>query len=90
MAEGHGFEMNQPEPSLACGKLRIVLPEMVRRLRRKMHSPTLSRATEAAHEILPNKNIDKISGILGASCPGNTATRNGWRRERNWDRTFSA
>jgi hypothetical protein len=37
--EGDGFEMNRPEAALASSKLGTGLRELVRRPRRKMHSP---------------------------------------------------
>jgi hypothetical protein len=35
----------------------------------------LSRATEAARRVLPNKNVGKICGILGLLRPGGTVPR---------------
>jgi len=49
----------------------------------------LSRATHTTRQILQNKNIGKIRGMLGLPRPEVRAIKFGWRRERTWARTFS-
>jgi hypothetical protein len=39
--------------------------------------------------ILGRKNVGKIAGFQGSSCPTLEDGQIGWRRERNWNRTCS-
>jgi len=65
--------MNRPEFALASGNLRIVLLELVRRLRRKIRSPGLSRAYFDARLILRREEDEKTAAFWRSFALESTA-----------------
>src|ERR1700722_4547884 len=55
--EGEGFKMARSESVVTSSKSKTRLRTAVRRLRRKMHSPALSRGTEGGLPSSPGRNL---------------------------------
>ncbi len=89
--EGDGFETKWPEPALISGKFGNRTSKggtkvaekncILRPYREHLRPPAKFSRT---------KTSAKSAGILSPRRLGSTAPQFGWRRERNWVRTFSA
>jgi hypothetical protein len=67
--------MDRPELASARGKLGNGLPGWYKGYGEKCILQPLSKATDAARQYLPRKNIGKYRGILGSLRPASTASQ---------------
>jgi hypothetical protein len=90
LVEGEGFEIHEPKAVDGARKSATIPAEQVQRIRRKTHSPCPSDGPSAdspqvasVQACAKRRHFGGISVLYGHEA----GTR--WRRERNWDRTFS-
>jgi hypothetical protein len=86
LGEGEGFEIGRPDPAVPSGKMRTVLTRLVRRLRRKMHSPSPLECNKSPPLSSPeqkHRQNQRQFGSLALRKYGDRKSAGGGRETRN-------